>query len=437
MPTNLTPEQILALAPDPGAASAGRGLAQQRHWLRLGQGTVAIWGECQGSGKEPYRVQVDLRAVLTRCSCPSRKFPCKHALGLLLLAAGGSADIPQAEPPPWVSEWLTKRDAAESPAAGATKPAKRASKDKSAASRAAAVAVGLDELERWLHDQVRQGLAATQSRGPAVWDAIAARMIDAQAPGVARMLRETGSHAHTGAGWQGRVLERISRLQLLISGYRRLAELPKPLQAEIRNQIGWNQRQEDLRDGPLLRDHWQVLGQYTEQQEQLRTRRTWLWGSTSGRAALILAFAPPGQPLEQVAAVGMLLDADLAYFAGATEQRALLVHRHPAPAPSAVPPGNATIDAAIEGYALALTRNPWVERFPVLIEQVIPQRAGERWLIVDRDGHALPLAITGDAGWQLLALSGAQPLTIFGEWNSDQLLPLSARVAGELHRITP
>ncbi|MEZ4301849.1 MAG: SWIM zinc finger family protein [Polyangiaceae bacterium] len=33
-----------------------------------------------------------------RCSCPSRKSPCKHALGLLLLVAGGHVFAEEALP---------------------------------------------------------------------------------------------------------------------------------------------------------------------------------------------------------------------------------------------------------------------------------------------------------------------------------------------------
>ena len=44
------------------------------------------------------------------------------------------------------------------------------------------VSAGLRELETWLADQVRGGLA-TATWGHA--DAVAARMVDAQAPGVA------------------------------------------------------------------------------------------------------------------------------------------------------------------------------------------------------------------------------------------------------------
>ena len=101
---NLTADQVLALAPDPGAASAARKLGVPRPWSDLGRSDRAIWGKCQGSAV--YTVQVDLADMATQCSCPSRKFPCKHALGLLLLAATSGSSFAALPHPEWVSEWL-------------------------------------------------------------------------------------------------------------------------------------------------------------------------------------------------------------------------------------------------------------------------------------------------------------------------------------------
>ena len=56
-----------------------------------------LWGLCAGSGKNPYQTIVDLSGPAYKCSCPSRKFPCKHALGLLLNWANGS--VPEESAP--------------------------------------------------------------------------------------------------------------------------------------------------------------------------------------------------------------------------------------------------------------------------------------------------------------------------------------------------
>ena len=85
----LTEQFILLQAPNPAAAENGRKLSRGGKFsglCRSADGTL-VWGACAGSGKTPYRVSVDWtdpQAPVCRCSCPSRQFPCKHALGSCL-----------------------------------------------------------------------------------------------------------------------------------------------------------------------------------------------------------------------------------------------------------------------------------------------------------------------------------------------------------------
>src|SRR5215470_17970544 len=87
---NYSAEQIIALAPDAASAKAGRSLATASKWQNVGHDERALWGECQGSGAKPYQTVIDLSEPAFKCTCPSRKFPCKHALGLFLLVANQS-----------------------------------------------------------------------------------------------------------------------------------------------------------------------------------------------------------------------------------------------------------------------------------------------------------------------------------------------------------
>ena len=108
---NYSPEQIIALAPDAASAKAGRSLATGSKWQNVGQDERALWGECQGSGAKPYQTVIDLNEPAFKCSCPSRKFPCKHALGLFLLVANQpETGKTVTTTPAWAAEWLSKRD---------------------------------------------------------------------------------------------------------------------------------------------------------------------------------------------------------------------------------------------------------------------------------------------------------------------------------------
>lgn len=80
---------ILLLSPNAAAAANGRKLSQSGKFHSRGQDSEekVYWAECAGSGKDPYRTSIDFsiseEAPTARCSCPSRQFPCKHALGLM------------------------------------------------------------------------------------------------------------------------------------------------------------------------------------------------------------------------------------------------------------------------------------------------------------------------------------------------------------------
>lgn len=100
-----TTEQVVALAPDARSVPAARKL---RSWPETGFDERAVWGLCQGSGRTPYEVVVDLDGPAYRCSCPSHKFPCKHALGLLIRWSEGQ--VQAGARPQFAAEWLQQRE---------------------------------------------------------------------------------------------------------------------------------------------------------------------------------------------------------------------------------------------------------------------------------------------------------------------------------------
>jgi len=444
----LSTDQVLALAPDATSAKAGKGLSTPRSWLSVGQSERAVWGECQGSGREPYRTQVDLSGPAFRCSCPSRKFPCKHGLGLLLLLAGQPAAVLVAEPPGWVAEWLASRAKSEqrrqvAPPADDTAAEQRraAAQAKSAAAREAKVAAGMEELGRWLRDQIREGLANAPSRAPAAFERMAARMVDAQAPGAARLLRTMADTPASGEGWQGRLLEQLARLHLLVEGYARIQGsgvrgqgsgesdvFTAEEQADLRGMIGFTQSQEELLRGAGRRDRWLILGRRVEEEERLKVQRTWLWGEACAAPALVLDFSAAGQPLDRSLIPGNVLDAELVFFPGPAPLRALVQRRHAAAALTTLPMSD--INTALGGYASALACSPWLERYPLCLGLIRLALVDGVWLVCDEAGRALPLAPQFDLAWELLARSGGQPFSLCGEWDGDWLTPLSAWVGG-------
>src|SRR5205823_1614797 len=106
---SLTFERIEALAPDQASLAAARKLLKPSSWPTLAVGEGLAWGECQGSGSTPYRVVINEADAGYKCTCPSRKFPCKHSLALMWMRADRSAAFAPATVPDWVKDWLSRR----------------------------------------------------------------------------------------------------------------------------------------------------------------------------------------------------------------------------------------------------------------------------------------------------------------------------------------
>ncbi|MER6144225.1 SWIM zinc finger family protein [Streptomyces sparsogenes] len=449
-----TAEQVLALAPDAASRKAGGKLAAPGPWSGAGAHGGGVWGLCAGSGGKPYQTVVDLDGPAYRCSCPSRKFPCKHALGLLLLWAGGGG-VPEAEgPPDWAGEWLAGRReraareasgaAAEAAGGGRKEPGGVADPQaarRRAERRAQRIAAGASELEQRLADLLRDGLAGADRSGYAVWEETAARMVDAQAPGLGARVRELGAIPSSGPGWPGRLLEECALLHLLNQGYARLDRLPEALAAATRSRVGLTTTTAELlASGAAVRDRWLVLGRRDDSDGRLTTRRIWLRGQDTGRIALLLSFGAAGHSPELALPVGVVLDADLTYYPAGRPLRAALGTRHPDPPPPGpaappaqpappVPPGS-DIPTALAAYGDALREDPWLDAWPVVLSGVTPIPGGEDgWQLADtRTGAALPIdpRCAGRTDlWQLTAVSGGGPVTVFGECGHRGFAPLT------------
>ncbi|MGW2949647.1 SWIM zinc finger family protein [Streptomyces eurythermus] len=431
-----TGEQVLALAPDAASRKAGSKLGVAGPWSGTGSGEGAVWGLCKGSGSRPYQTVVDLAGATGpgyRCSCPSRKFPCKHALGLLLLWAGDEDAVPAGEgPPDWAGQWLAGRrgreeaEKARGEGGSAGGPADPEAARRRAERRAERVTAGATEMEQRLADLLRGGLAAAEQAGYGWWDETAARMVDAQAPGLAARVRELGAVPASGAGWPARLLEECALLHLLDQGWLHRSRLPDALAATVRSRIGLPATP----DGPPLRDHWLVLAQYDVVDPKLTTRRIWLHGARSGRTRQLLSYGAAGRAPELSLPVGLALEAELTAYPGGVRARAALGERFTAPAPAAFRPPGTTTEKAAARYGEALRDDPWLESVPVTLDRVIPVPDGDRWQLADADADtALPL--TGSARsrpglWRLVALSGGAPVTVFGECGHRGFTPLTA-----------
>lgn len=427
---------MLALAPDAASRKAGSKLGAAGPWSEAGssdEGTV--WGLCKGSGSKPYQTVVDIAGAAGpayKCSCPSRKFPCKHALGLLLLWAADDAAVPPGQEPEWAEQWTAgRRRRAEERKAGDGSGTPSGSADPEAARRRAErraerVTSGAVELEQRLADLLRGGLATAEQSGYGLWEETAARMVDAQAQGLAGRVRELGAIPSTGPGWPVRLLEECALLHLLGQGWLRRERLPDGLAATVRFRMGLPASA----DGPPLRDRWLVLAQYDTTDPRLTTRRIWLHGADSHRTVLLLSYGAAGRAPELALPVGLTLEAEVSAYPGAGQPRVALGEQFAPPAPAAIRPPGMTTSRAAARYGDALRDDPWLESVPVTLDRVVPAPDGDSWQLADADEDAAlpltPVARSRPGLWRLVALSGGAPVRVFGEYGHQGFTPLTA-----------
>jgi hypothetical protein len=430
---SLTTEAVLALAPDAASAKAAQGLLSPSGWPRLGASEQAVWGECQGSGAKPYQTQVDLAGPAFRCSCPSRKFPCKHGLALLLMRVRQPASFEASEPPTWVSEWLSSRadkaqkqeqKATERAATPAPQPSPEAA-EKREAQRWQRITTAAQDLQRWLADQIARGLGALDDEALANWQTQARRLVDAQAPGLGQRVQAAAAGVRRGADWPEQTLQRLGLLQLACEGLARREQLPAALQADLRTVAGWPlDRTDVLAQGERMADRWTVLGAVIEERDdKLVERRVWLHGERCGRRAWLLDHAFGGRGFEQAWLVGTAVEAALAFFPGAGPLRALAAETTGTPEPARWP--DTAPDVEWQAIATRFAANPWTSLHPLVLREALPLRQGERTLLATA-GRTLAQALPDADAWTLLAVSGGRPLRLMGEWDGRVLAPLSA-----------
>ncbi|MCP4442294.1 MAG: hypothetical protein GY810_25580 [Aureispira sp.] len=431
-----TAEKVAALAPNASTERRGKTLAQPSKWTKLGTNGAAIWGECRGTGSLPYLPQIDLTGPAFKCTCPARKVPCKHVLGLFFLYVD-KHDFGTDNPPEWVSVWLSKRqpnkiEEAPKKTIEELEKAKNA-KAKRWEKRLLLMASGIDELELWLKDLVRQGLANVSASDPVFWSSIAAKMMDAQLPRVSTILKEAGALVEEHPNWIEIVSSKMGELYLVVEAFKHREQLSESMQDELFNMLGRLTKKADvLEHQPKHLDKWLVIGQKEGIDIEGRTyRRTWLHGTTSHKNALVLDYAFGNTGFQQQYVVGTLLKGKLAYYPSNFGQRAVLGDfQVEALSPDLQLKSFLSVEDLLEHYAQCLNVSPWLSQFPALIENVIPYiQKDEHYLLVDQEQRVLPLkSVRAQAIYKMLAISGGQPITVFGEWLGQEFEPLSILV---------
>jgi hypothetical protein len=295
------------------------------------------------------------------------------------------------------------------------------------------MSAGLAELDRWLDDRLRTGLADPSLASYRTWDGLAARLVDAQVGGLANRVRRLAGLVGAQGDWHSQVLAELGVLHLLATSGRHLGALPPSLADSVAATIGWQVRQADVLAGVPETDHWQVMGRSDVREDRIEVRRIWLRGASTGVWGMLLSFAAYQQSLDTSFEVGTQVHADLFRYPGAVALRVLVGPRHSGPQSVSGIRGSSIAEACAQ-IGRALANEPWLERYPICVTAA-PTRADGRWLLTDATG-SLPL-VDGTSVGTLLACSAGRSAVVTAEWTSAGLVPLTVHLADRAVDIGP
>jgi hypothetical protein len=313
---------------------------------------------------------------------------------------------------------------------------KASDRDRRAADRLERVQAGAAELELFLKDLLRQGLLTLPDKGAAFFEKTAARMVDAKAPGLAQLVRAFNELPyHDGSTeWHSQALALCARTWLLLEAFQQFDTLPPPVQDDLRSLLGWTiKRNEILENQSLERieDDWLCAGRMLTLEEDLLVLRQWFVGLRSQRSALLLDFAHKTQPPPtSLFLTGKTQRATFVFYPSNRPERALALAeptgstKTPSDFASALP--HPTWAAAQRDCAVQLARFPWADDLLLCVRELVLARHEGAWFLRDTEGAAWPLSPEFEEArtLHLLAISGANPLTMFVLKRKEKIFPL-------------
>lgn len=443
---------IEALAPDQSSLSAASKLTKRTNWVRLDEMGELLWSECQGSGANPYRVVVNSGDHGYKCTCPSRKFPCKHSLALMWISATEPTTFTAAtSTPEWVNDWLGRRRKG----ASGTEVAAGGSANKSigeaqvevetqvedaaaTARRAAAlkkrtddtrtaIAAGLDDLDQWISDQLRLGLASFVDSSGERCRRIAARLVDSKATGVASRIDEFHAVLLRLASEERpeAAIREFGKLVLLGRAWRRAPDDP-----ELKRLVGASETREQIinnRDAPRIRGTWDVLGERVEtRKDGLVSHATWLMqvATDTAQFAVLQDYDPSSAGRRSHAFnAGERFEAELVFYPARAPLRALVAERGQSPANGNWPHGN--IGDPLAAHLARQNLAPWSAETPLVLPagRLMRQDGGKVWWQASTQANGIALPVAGDVPEPAL---GMNLNATVGLWNGARLELLAA-----------
>jgi hypothetical protein len=430
---SLSLTQITSLAPNIKTLERAQKLADPQRFIEPGYHEHVIWATVLGHSS--YTVWIDLHdRPAYACSCPVRQMPCKHALALLILLSSIPQLFAAATMPTECQHWIQRRRARASHQIKKSSIKDVAAQQKRIQEREQKIAQGLAELQQFLEDAVRIGLATLAHRDD-LWDKIQRRLIDAQAQGIANRLNWIRNQIGHSNDWATHVIPAFTQLHLLIAAYHHQQHLPPAMADDIRELVGWHKQRETILARKPVAGSWLVLSTDTRYESGFYQQHIWLYNCHHQQFAVIRNFAHEHNQaiLEFNYQPGTLISAQAYFYSDYQPLRAIV---HCTNTEQARPLSDwTTLEAdlvndftsAIRQFHLQRTHWPFLIEYPFLIRDARLVMKQNQLAISDAHHQLLPVAHNLAWQWHLLLHTGPDPVWMFITYDGHYATPRAIR----------
>lgn len=420
-------DNIRKLSKDNLTYSRARGIYYANKWQSLGGNERLIWGYYPI--RENYRVLsvVDLTGPHLFCSCRTKIKPCKHALALLLqLEQRSDSFFITQEVPEDVIAMQSSHNASKKQRRSAHELEADIQHQRNEAKRMELMQAGVKQLENYLKDVVKIGLSNVVEGNTLILENLALQMTDAKMGGIAKKIRMY-LQLPDEINKEQELISLIGQLYLFARSFKKI-NFQEPHRATfLKGYAGWHQKKEELLLQSGLKDNWIVLGIKEGVEENLRYRKVWIQGLSSGRYAYLLDYSWGGQPYERSYHFLNVFESELVYYPGKAVFRALPKSYQISKQQPQKLAGFSNFAVLLDNYAQSIAANPWLYSLPALLGRLVPFEKDSIYYLSDQDGNVLHLNVDEGTFWKLMAISGGHPIPIFGEWDGKAFLPLSTK----------
>ncbi len=284
---------------------------------------------------------------------------------------------------------------------------------------------GILELQIWLEDVVRIGLVELSQRQGDYWSLKGKRMWDAKCKGLANLIYML-PQAFRRPNWKEEATDILAKLHLASTGFQNRDHLPDLLVEDLKTFIGVDQKKELARQQPAIADQWLVLGKKLGKADNVNSQTLWLKGRETGRFAQILEYKFGSDDFDTKLFPGQSIEASLHFHASNYPMRAILQEEHAPFCGYQNPVGVEAFEQLLRDYSEALGKNPFLYRYPALFDNIKPLISTDGNLfLVDQNQQIIPVWPRFASQLELMAISGGNAISLFGEWTGTQLIPLS------------